>query len=137
MDVVRTQSGFHVPDGHPEVEAGHGGGQGRGSVTMDEQCIRAVLLQHGAHPHQHGCRDVKQVLAGPHQVEVDLGRDPEHLQGLVQHLPVLCRNAEPCIELVGVRLEGQVQGGHLDGLGAGSEHQEDLLSHFAVCRFGA
>jgi hypothetical protein len=44
---------------------------------------------------------MREILIGPHDVEVEVGSDTENLENLVQHVPVLTRNADERLELGG------------------------------------
>ena len=45
-------------------------------------------------PLQHGAGDVGQILPRGHDVEVEIGREPEELEHLVEHLAVLGGDAD-------------------------------------------
>jgi hypothetical protein len=76
---------------------------------------------------QYAGGDVGKVLPRLHQVQIELGRNLEQLQHLIEHLAVLGGHAHAGIE-GGVGLEGFDQGGHFDGFGAGAEDEEDFLN---------
>jgi hypothetical protein len=73
------------------------------SVVVVSPCtskrVRAFLrATHSRMPSSTPSRHVKQVLPLLHQVQVNVGCQLKHLQHLVQHLPVLCRHAQPCFK---------------------------------------
>lgn len=131
VDVPGAESRFDMADGDlPVKRSQRGGGGGRG-VPVDEDDIGLFLLQNAAHSRQDAGGDVGQVLSRAHDVQVVARNNSEEGEDRIEHLAVLGGDAHHRLEDGRVRLEAQHQRGHLDGLGARPENEEDLL-HLAI-----
>ena len=94
---------------------------------MDEHHVGALLLEDRLDVEQHAARHVEKRLTGLHDGEVVVRDDPERPEHLVEHLPMLPRDADLRVELFGAALQHVGEGAHLDGLGTRAEDEHDLL----------
>ncbi len=117
-----------VPHHDTGVEAGRRGGQSGGGVAVDKQDVRLLAANDVAHAQQHRGRDVEQVLARLHQVQVDVRRDVEGLEDLVEHFAMLRSHADERVEIVGMLAQRVVQRGHLDRFRPRAENEHHLFS---------
>ncbi len=127
-EIAGAQSRFDVSDGHIAIERGERGGQRGGGVAMDQHGIGQEAIQHRVNARKHARRNVGQALALADDVEVEVRRDLEEPQYLVQHLPVLAGDADPQVETARLP-EPMNQRCHLDGLRAGPEYSQNFLRH--------
>ena len=65
--------GFDVDDRHLVVERRQRPGEGRGGVALDQHDVGAALLDDRADLGDDARRELGECLAGPAQVEVDVG----------------------------------------------------------------
>ena len=93
-EVVGPQSRLHMSHGNLQVETGQSGGKGGGGIPVDEDEVRLHLLQDRPHSGEDGGGNVKESLSLPHNGKVIVGDDLKNLQNLIQHLPVLPRDAD-------------------------------------------
>ncbi|MNI81354.1 hypothetical protein D3C73_1379600 [compost metagenome] len=70
-----------------------------------------------------GRADVRKILAGFHDVQIEIWLDGEQVEHLVEHFAVLACNADLCIEAL-VRRKCKNQRGHLDSFGPSAEDAE-------------
>ena len=87
--VEGAEAGLDVADEDAFVEGGQGAGPDGGGVALDEDPVGTLAAKHGSNGFQDADGDVEQILAGPHQVEIDIRSDLEEVEDLVEHLPVL------------------------------------------------
>ena len=120
VDVAGAQAGFDVGDRNFGVEGGEGSGEGRGRVALDQHAVWLEVLIDVAQPFQHRGGHVGQALAVAHQIQVAVRRDGEQSEHLVEHLPVLRRDADQRGDPRRFR-QAADDGSHLDGLGPGAE----------------
>jgi hypothetical protein len=85
-----------------------------------------VVAEGVAHARQDAGGDVGEVLAGTHEVEIDLGGDAEDRQHLIEHLPVLGGDADADGEVVRRLAELGDERSHLDGFGPGAEDEQQF-----------
>ena len=125
VDLLRPKAGLDVAEADSLVEGGqtrrH---RGRG-VALDEDPLRALLLDHLLDALHHRAGDPGQRLPVDHDVEVVVGLQLEGHHHLVEQLAVLGGGAEAHLEL-GALLERADHGRHLDRAGAGPDHHQDL-----------
>lgn len=93
IDVVSAESSLHMSYWDLEVEAGKCGNEGRGGIPMHKYYIWLDFLQHSLDAVKDVCSDVEQRLTVLHDVQVIVRDDTKRLQHLVEHLPVLRRDA--------------------------------------------
>ena len=141
IQVAGAQAGLDMANRNALVEGRQRCRQRGGGIAVHQHRVGPPAREHGAHAGEHAGGDVGQVLPGLHQIEVELGLDPEQAEHLVEHLPVLRGDADPgvearqCLQLLDQRR-------HLDGLGPGAEYQEylhggfrKLLKTIAICAY--
>ena len=93
---------------------------------MDEDEVRLHLLQDRPHSGEDGGGNVKESLSLPHNGKVIVGDDLKNLQNLIQHLPVLPRDADghpeacPALQLLHQRT-------HFNGLRTGAENEHNFF----------
>ena len=63
-------------------------------------------------------------MAGPHGVQIIVGRNAKNGQNLIEHFPVLSGVANSGVELGNVLLEVADHWAEFDSLGPGSENEE-------------
>src|SRR4030095_14753998 len=71
-------------------------------------------------------RDLSQRLIVAHDVQIVIGPDVEERQNLVEHLPVLRRDADDAGEMIRMTLELFEDRGHFDGFRSSAEDREDF-----------
>lgn len=111
-----------MADGHPLVISSKAGRKRGRGVAMHEHDVSSVLSQHTTQTQQDVAGDVGQVLAWLHQIQIEVGLDVEKTEHLVEHLAVLGGDTDADFE-TRIRLQVFDQGGHLDGLGAGTKYE--------------
>lgn len=89
MHVPCPEAGFDVTDGDLVVEGGDSGSEDGGGIALDEDGIGFLLDAPLGHGGDDAASEVSEGLAWLHEVEIELGMDPEDGQGLVEHLPML------------------------------------------------
>ena len=120
----RAQAGLHVGHRDAQEERGQRGGEGGGGVALHHHHVRLLGQQDRPHAGDDPAADVEQVLAGPHQVQVDIGGDAEKGQHLVEHLPVLGGDADAHPENGALAAQPGDDRGQLDGFRPGSQHHQ-------------
>ena len=94
---------------------------------MHQYGVGTEVLQHFAQSEQYFSGNVIQVLIGSHDIQVIFGSDAEHFQYLIQHLPMLCRNADTCLKMFCIFLERLYKRSHLYRFGTGTENEQYLF----------
>ena len=93
---------------------------------MYQNHIRFFLPQDFLHSGENGSGDIRQILTGFHDRQVIIRYDPENVQHLPQHLPVLTAHAH-----LGVQkrtfFQFQHQRAHFDCFRSGSKNHQDLF----------
>lgn len=127
VDVVRAQAGLDVPHRDLQVEACECGGEAGRGVSVDQDHVGPLVLEDGLELEQHVARNVEQRLAGLHDRQVVVGSHAEDAQHLVEHLAVLARHGDDCLELIRARLQLVDERAHLDCLRTGAEDEHNFL----------
>ena len=131
VDVVRAQPRLDVAHGDLKVEAREGRRKAGRGVAVNQNHVGFLVLEDGPELEQHVARDVEQRLAGLHDRQVVVGSHAEDAQHLVEHLAVLARHGDDCLELIRACLQLVDERAHLDRLRAGAEDEHYfLLSHW-------
>ena len=91
---------------------------------MDEHHVGPHLAQHLAGLRHDAGGQVSERLAVGHHVQVTVGRQVKDVQRRVEHLPLL-PGGQNQRRQAGRALQSAVDGGHLGGLGAGAESEDD------------
>jgi hypothetical protein len=84
------KSSLDMRDGLLAEESPDGRGHRAGRVTLNDDDVRPLLINHSSDSGDHCSRDIFQALVRSHNVEIVLGmkvEDPEHL---IEHFAVLC-----------------------------------------------
>ena len=123
--VSGAKARLDVDDGKLVVEARQRGGEGRGRVALDEDCVRLAILDGAAHSFESARGHLRERLAGAVDVQIDVGGNAEESVDLVEHFPMLARYRDDRAE-ARVVVEGVDERGHLDGLGARSVDEHDV-----------
>src|SRR5262249_35428554 len=128
VSAVRAETSLDVADGDARVEGGERSREGGGGIALDQH--RGGTR--GGQYRRQAFEDARGYLAGhlaiAHDVEPVVGLDTEELEDLVEHLPVLVRDAHRGPEPRLGRQRPQ-DGRHLDRLGARAEDCEDRAGH--------
>ena len=119
--VVGSQPRFHVADLYFMVECRQRRHEGGGGVPVDQKHVRLFRFHNGIQPPNHVGRDHAQSLVRLHDIQIVFRCQFKERQHLVQHFPVLGRDAEDGIDPV-VLLQSPDQGRHFDGFRPGTEH---------------
>ena len=130
VQVPGAQAGLDVPDGDAAVEGGDRSAHRRGRVALDEEPVGPALRQQRIERAEDPRRELARGLVVAHQVEIDVGRQVEQLEDLVEHLAMLRGRAEDDVEAVRLRAQPLNHGRHLDGLGPRPhDHDEARACH--------
>lgn len=88
----------------------------------------------------NGCNrtggDLSQRLLRAHQIQVGVRLDVEDLQYLVEHLAVLCRDADMAFK-IRLPLQGQDDRGQFDGLRSRAENDRDFQKQLPDALFAS
>ena len=116
--VPGAQARFHMS--HPNLlqKRGIARQERRDRVAVNKDEIRSRFPQHRFQPLDHANRNVRQRLPVPHDVEVVIRNNPEHVQHLVEHLAMLGSHADERFELIRMLFQFQHQRRHFDGFRA-------------------
>lgn len=135
VDVVRAQARLDVTHGDLQVEAGKRRGEASRCVSVDQDDVGPLVLEHGPELEQHVACHVEQRLTRLHDGQVVVGSHTEDAQHLVEHLAVLARHGHDGLELLLARLQLVDERAHLDCLRAGAEDEHDFFHYrsFLMC----
>ena len=100
--------------------AGHRGG----GVALDDDHVGLLGVHHIAEPGEQARGEAVEILAGLHQIEIDIGDEPGDGEHLIEQAAMLGGDAGPHDE-AGHLLERGDDGEQLDRLGPGAEDDED------------
>ncbi len=90
---------------------------------MDEEPVGLLFREHAVDFREQPGGQPIQGLIRPHEVQIEVGREPEEAEDLVQKLPVLRRGAKRDLEALRLPPQPLNDRHHLDGLGPGSRHR--------------
>ena len=76
------------------VERRQTGDEGGRGVALDHHQVGRNLTQNGIDPDQNIRSELREVLVGPHEIEIVISLDAEELERLRDHLPVLPGTAQ-------------------------------------------
>ena len=130
-EVAAAQTGLDMRDVDARVERGEPRGHGRGRVALDDDDAGRAFVDDAPHFDEHARGDVRQRLIVLHEREVEVRRDAEQREHLVEHLPMLAGDAHADVERRRVAPQFRNDGSELDGLGARTENEEDSDGHRA------
>ena len=88
-------------DGNSAIEGGERSGHGRRRVALDDQEPRPDAIQDAGRLYDDLSSQGLERLPGGHQVEVDVRPDPEHVEHLIKHAPMLGGRQEDRLEPIG------------------------------------
>ena len=94
LEVARAQPGLDVADADAPVERGERRAHRRRRVALHEEPVGLLAGEHRVEAGEDARGELVRRLVGPHQVEVDVGREREEREHLVEHLAMLRRRAE-------------------------------------------
>jgi hypothetical protein len=122
--VAGAQPGLDMADADPVVIRQEGGGHRRGRIPLHQDPIGVQAGEDRVQVGENCSGYPGQALAGFHQVQVNVGDDPEEVQHLVEHLAVLGGHAD---ERLDPRRpgEGMHHRRHLDRFGTGAKDGKD------------
>src|SRR5262249_61702974 len=86
LEVTGAQARLDVADAHAAVEGGEGRAHGGRRVPLHEQPVGPLLLEHRVERREGARRERVHRLVGGHQVEVDVGRQGEQAERLIEHV---------------------------------------------------
>jgi len=96
--IFSAEAGLDVPDFNPAVKSGQRGGHGGGRITLDNDPIGSLRLEHFVEPHQQACCQPGQRLVFLHHVEVIIRLEVKNFEKRFNHFPVLTGKADDRIE---------------------------------------
>ncbi|MCY1432023.1 hypothetical protein D9M71_480060 [compost metagenome] len=123
IEIAGTQARFNVRNWNLLVVGREAGGKGGRGITVDQHNIRFELCKHAFQALQDGCAHICQVLAGLHDIQVEVWGDRKQVKYLIKHFSVLACHTNLRIEAF-VRGKGKNQRGHLDSFGPSAEDAE-------------
>ena len=97
--IARAQPRLHVPYGNLGIECRQRPAERGRRVSLHQDHVRSLLADHRFQRRHNPRRRLRQALVRPHDVQIMVRPDPEHLQHLVQHLPVLRGHTNAYLEL--------------------------------------
>ena len=90
---------------------------------MHENYIGLFSVKYVPHSYKYACGNIVQVLPLTHDVQIVIRLNIKYIQHLVQHLPMLSRDAYNRLEFRVKLLELLYKGAHLDCLWPGSKNE--------------
>ena len=114
-----------MPHGNAAVERGERGDHGGRGIPLDEDGVRLSLLKRCVEPFHRLGREPGECLIGLHEIKVEVWRNAECPQHLIEHLPVLTCRTNDRLGAVRAGAELTDDGRHLDGLGPRPEDDHD------------
>ncbi len=130
IEPVGPQPRLDVAEGDLVVEACHRRREHRRRVTLAQDDRRTLPRDRVVDGWQEPRSQVDQGLVGPHDVEIEVGLDPEECQHRVDQLAMLAGGQHPAPR-PGRRSECPDHRGHLDRLGTRPDRAEDRLEPIA------
>ena len=127
----RPQARFHVTDRNFCVERSKRSRSRRRRVTMYEHDVGLRIAQNRLHALENARRDLRDRLIVSHDVEIVIRHDPKEGDQIVEHLPVLRRDADDRLDCRPRGGERTHDGRHFDGIGTRAEnsHHAKRSSH--------
>ena len=126
IQIVGAQPRLHMAHGDLQIKTGQRRHKGGGGVAMHQHHIGLFVFQYFLDPDENVDGHIEQGLIFLHDAQIVLGLHVEAFQNLIQHLPVLTRNADNRFQF-GMLAHLQHQRTHFDGFGPGAEDQHDFL----------
>ena len=123
-----AQPRLHVPNRNPGIESRQRPAQRGGGIALHQNHIRFLAAQYGGQLQEHRAGRFGQRLAAAHDVQIVVRRDLKYAQNLVQHLPVLGRDANPGVEVVWATPKALDHRAEFYGLWASAKNKQDLAS---------
>jgi hypothetical protein len=123
--IAGAQPGLDVADGDAGIERRQRAGEGGRRVALHQHPVGRDARKHGGEPFDAACHHVGQCLAGPHQVEIDVGAQSELVHHVVDELAMLARADHADIVNVRLRPCGKHHGCKLDGLRSRADDRGD------------
>jgi hypothetical protein len=121
--IARAQPRFDVRERYVAVEAAQCGDHHGGGVALCEHQCRRLLGEDRVEGRDHPRGEVRERLAGTHQVEVAVGPHTEEGVDLIEHLAVLRRRQHTDAQVAAGGQRAH-HGRHLHRLGPGSDHAQ-------------
>ncbi|OQB38651.1 MAG: hypothetical protein BWY09_01277 [Candidatus Hydrogenedentes bacterium ADurb.Bin179] len=135
--VPGSQAGFHMCDLYSRVEPGERRGKGRGGVALYHEHVWTFPGKSRLQSGQYGTGNIRQTLAGTHEIQITVGFQCKGFQHLVQQMPVLSGHPELRLKDAVRFPKTPVHRGELDGFRPGTCHQRDKVAAFHGRRSGA
>jgi hypothetical protein len=129
MRIAGTESCLDMADGDFGVKGGQGAAEGGGGVALNEGDAGFLFGEDGFEGGDDTRRGLGEGLTGAHDVEVLVRGHVECVQNLVEHLAVLRGDADTDVEVIRAGLHVPDDRTELNGLGAGTEDEENLYWH--------
>ena len=127
--VIGAQPGLDVADGYFSVDRGERGGEGRARVAVDKDKVGLEFGKAALKTLERLDGDVGEGLIFAHDVEVGVGLEAEAAHDRVEHLAVLCGDADEALDALAA-LKLQRERRHFYSLRARAENGHDLeLTH--------
>ena len=123
ISITGAQTCLDVSRGDSLQVGGKGGGKSGHGVALHQQDVGANLTQQRGKTLEDTRGHVRGRLTRGHEIEVVVGFEVEDGEHLVEHGPVLGRDADQALELLGA-LKSLDDRSHLDRLRAGPEDAE-------------
>ena len=118
---------FDVADSEAAVESAHATDKGAGGIALHDDGIGLVILDGLIDRAEEEAGESGESLAGPHELEVEIGLHLKHVHGLIKHLAMLTGGAGDGLKLGRPAAELLDDGGELDDFGSGAEEDEDAF----------
>ena len=125
LQIAATQPGLDVGDRDPGVKGRQRSGEGRCRVALHDDQVRPICGEATGHLLEHAAGQLGKRLIGAHQIQIDVGRDLEQGQHLVEHLPVLRGRDHGRLEELGLSSQGENEWHELEGFRPRAQHDRD------------
>ena len=125
--IISTHPGLYVSHRNLHIERRKRSSHRSRRIPVHQYSIGTEVFQHFPQSHQHFSGNIIQVLIGSHDIQIIFGSDAKHFQYLIQHLPVLCRDANPRFKMFRIFLERFYKRSHLNRFRTSTENEQYLF----------
>src|SRR5215467_4043256 len=121
--VAGSEAGFDVPDEDFLLKGNEGRGKGRCGVTLNQEPVRPNFSQDSRKGFKNAGGEFQRSLIFLHEIQIVVWGDVKDTQHLVQHVPMLCRDADVHFDVCSP--SGANNWRHFYGFGTRAENGDD------------